>query len=274
MAHAQPYPGIDDLLVMIGEAGERISGINGSEGAAGNLSIFFHWPVDLETRFPIAEPVKLPTPAPHLAGGSILITGSGRRLREVINQPTAHLGLLVIGEDGLSATLRTAPDRRFERLSSEYNSHIALHNDQVAQTGTNIHALIHAQPRFLTYLSHLSEYRSENYLNHQLLRWQPELIINLPEGIGVVPFYIPGSTELEQATVVALRTHRIVIWCKHGVMARSDVSIKRAADRIDYAEAAAHYEYLDMTNHRLADGLSPEEIRAICAAFNVQQKIF
>ena len=72
----------------------------------------------------------------------------------------------------------------------------------------------------------------------------------------------------------ALRSHRIVVWSKHGVVARSDISIKRAADRIEYAEAAAHYEYLDLANHRLADGLSPEEIRAICQAWDVKQYIF
>jgi len=45
----------------------------------------------------------------------------------------------------------------------------------------------------------------------------------------------------------SLRRHRIVIWGKHGVMARSDVSIKRAADRVEYAETAAKYEYLNLS---------------------------
>ena len=39
--------------------------------------------------------------------------------------------------------------------------------------------------------------------------------------------------------VECLRTHRIVIWAKHGVMARSDISVKRAADLVEYAETAA-----------------------------------
>jgi len=29
-------------------------------------------------------------------------------------------------------------------------------------------------------------------------------------------------------------------------MARSDISVKRAVDRIEYAETAANYEYMDL----------------------------
>jgi rhamnulose-1-phosphate aldolase len=76
------------------------------------------------------------------------------------------------------------------------------------------------------------------------------------------------------ANVAALGRHRIVVWAKHGVMARSDISVKRAADRIEYAETGAKYEYLNLLAGEAGEGLSPDEIRAICAAFNVSQAIF
>jgi rhamnulose-1-phosphate aldolase len=76
------------------------------------------------------------------------------------------------------------------------------------------------------------------------------------------------------ANVAKLRAHRIVVWAKHGVMARSDVSVKRAADRVEYAETGARYEYLNLTAGEAGQGLSPDEIRAICQAFGVQQTIY
>lgn len=270
----QPYPELDELMEIVGEAGVRISEINASEGAAGNLSIFFAWPVEPRRKFPIIESIQLPVAVPHLAGGSILMSGSGRRLREIIDSPTLNLGFITIDPGGETAKLYTAPGKLFQRLSSEFNSHIAIHNDQVSQTGTNFHSVVHAQPRYLTYLSHIPQYRDETYLNTHLLRWQPELIVNLPEGIGLVPFQVPGSAALQQATVEALRHHRIVVWAKHGVVARSDVSIKRAADRVDYAEAAAHYEFLDLSVHGMAEGLSTAEVKAICETFGIKQDVF
>ena len=126
----------------------------------------------------------------------------------------------------------------------------------------------------MTYLSHIPRYQDEQYLNSHLLRWQPETIINLPEGIGFIPFRIPGSPELMAANVKSLRTHRVVIWAKHGAMARSEISVKRAADRVEYAETAAKYEYINLCAGESGEGLSTDEIRQICKTFNVQQSIF
>jgi rhamnulose-1-phosphate aldolase len=52
------------------------------------------------------------------------------------------------------------------------------------------------------------------------------------------------------------------------------VTVKRAADRVEYAETAAKYEYLNLSIGELGEGLSVEEIRGICQKFNVQQNIF
>lgn len=269
-----PYPELDDLLTMMGESGRRLAEIEASEGAAGNLSIYLRWPIELRGRFPLVSPIELPQPVPELAGATFVVSGSGRRLREILDEPLANLAAIVVEEGGKTGQLYVSYHRRFERVTSEFNSHLAVHYDQVCATGTNFHAVVHAQPIHLTYLSHIPRYQDTAYLNQHLLRWQPETIVNLPEGIGVAPFFVPGSAALMQATTQALRRHRIVVWSKHGVMARSDVSVKRATDRVEYAETAAKYEFLNLQLGEPAEGLTPEEIRAICAAFDVKQNIF
>ena len=269
-----PFPEFDEILEMIGAAGQRLSEIEASEGAAGNISAFIGWPVEPRRKFPVQESIALPQPVPELAGKTFLVSGSGRRLREIIQDPAANLGCLVVEEGGTHGQLYTSPRRFFTNLTSEFNSHLAVHYDQVLRSGTNFHAVIHAQPPHLTYLSHVPRYRDENYLNRHLLSWQPELIINFPEGLGIAAFASPGSPQLMAATLEAFRHHRIVVWSKHGVIARSDISVKRAADRIEYAEAAARYEYMNLVAGEPADGISVEEIRTICAAFNITQNIF
>jgi rhamnulose-1-phosphate aldolase len=274
MAIEAPFPELDELFTLIGEAGRRLSEIDASEGAAGNISVYMGWKVDPRRRFPLVDTIELPIAIPELAGGAFLFTGSGRRLREIIQDPAANLGFVVIGKDGKTGELYTSTRRLFARVTSEFNSHLAVHRDQIKITGTNFHTVIHAQPPNLTYLSHIPKYQDQLYLNRHLLRWQPELIVNLPEGVGYVPFCVPGSPALMEATVKALRTYRVIVWAKHGVMARSDTSVKRASDRIEYAETAAHYEYRNLSNQEQGEGLSVEEIRSICSAFHVQQSIF
>jgi rhamnulose-1-phosphate aldolase len=270
MALEAPFPELDEFLSAIGAAGQRISEIAASEGAAGNISICIGWPIEVRRRFPLAEPLELPLPAPALAGMHIIVSGSGRRLRDIHADPAANLGVVAIDADGRAGRLHTSPRRLFARVSSEFNSHLAVHNDQIAQTGANFHALIHAQPPHLTYLSHLPAYRDQDFFNRQLLRWEPETIVNLPEGIGILPYRLPGSPAMMEANVAGLRAHRIVVWSKHGVMARSDQSVTKAADRIEYAETAALYEYMDLVNGSKAEGLTPDELREVVRTFNVQ----
>ena len=270
MSLPEPYPDLDELLVSIGEAGARLSGIAASEGAAGNISLYIGWPLEVRRQFPLRESFTLPLPAPALAGQLVIVTGSGRRLRDIHRDPAANLGAIRVNADGETGTLYTSPRRLFERVTSEFNSHLAVHNDQVARTGTNFHALIHAQPPHLVYLSHVPAYQDPATLNARLLRWEPETIVQLPEGVGVLPFILPGSPAMMAANVARLREHRVVLWGKHGVMARSDMSVTRAADRIEYLETAAHYEYMDLLCGGKAEGLSQAELHAVVDAFGVQ----
>lgn len=269
MSLPEPYPDLDEVLVSIGEAGARLSGIEASEGAAGNISVYIGWSLEVRRRFPLVEPITLPLAAPALAGKLVIVTGAGRRLRDIQRDPAANLGAIRIDADGATGLLHTSPRRLFERVTSEFNSHLAVHDDQVARTGTNFHALIHAQPPHLVYLSHVPAYQDEATLNARLLRWEPETIVQLPEGVGALRFILPGSPAMMAANVACLRDHRVALWGKHGVMARSDHSATRAADLIEYAETGAHYEYMDLVAGGRGTGLTRAELREVAAAFDV-----
>ena len=81
-----------------------MAAIDASEGAAGNISVFVGWPMEVRRRFPIEEEIKLPQPAPHLANQIVVVTGSGRRLREIQTDPVANLGVVRISADGTAGT--------------------------------------------------------------------------------------------------------------------------------------------------------------------------
>jgi rhamnulose-1-phosphate aldolase len=63
-----------------------------------------------------------------------------------------------------------------------------------------------------------------------------------------------------------------VLWSKHGVMARSDISVTRAVDRIEYAETGAKYEYLDLVAGGRAEGLTAQEIASVANEFNIDSR--
>jgi rhamnulose-1-phosphate aldolase len=63
-----PFPELDDLLHMMGQAGQHLAEIEASEGAAGNISVCLRWPLEPRTRFPVVGEIELPQAVPELAG--------------------------------------------------------------------------------------------------------------------------------------------------------------------------------------------------------------
>ncbi len=265
---------LDSLLTLMGKAGKHLFESGTCEGAAGNISVCVRWELDIAKHFPLQEQIILPKSVPELAGATFLVSGSGTRLRDMFNEPTANIGCLVVDEGGETGQLFTARDRQFTRLTSEFNSHLVVHYDRILSDDVLFNAVVHVQPPYLTYLSHIETYQDETYLNKHLLRWEPETIIEFPQGIGIVKYQMPGSDALAEVTAKSLHNHILTIWARHGVICRSDKSLAKACDKIEYAETAARFEYLNLTAGEKSSGLSAEEIREICRGLGIQQDIF
>lgn len=265
--------GIDQWIEEMAAAARRLSALGAVEGAAGNLSLFL--PEDtpglarfLVDRMPRASDAQLPS-EPALPPGTLLITGTGRRLPDLSHDPDQVLCAVVFDRHG-AARLHRAPGD--VRPTSEIDSHLGVHAAVLAGT-PHPHAVIHAQPPKLTWLSHIPAYQDEARLNRQLLRWQPETIVMLPEGIAVLPFVTPGTPEQGDLTAQAMRDHRFVVWSRHGVVARSERGPAAATDLIDYVETVAGYETLDIMAGRPADGLTLDQLQQIVRRFGLSSEL-
>ena len=263
-----------ELFSQLGDTGKRLCELGAAEGAAGNMSVCVRTGLDLPDTFHEERTMELPLPVPELEGAGVIVTGSGCRLRDVASMPTVNLAIVMVDQGGKTGELFTAPDCKFKHVTSEFNSHLAIHQDQMRSRDVAVHTVLHAQPSHLTYLSHIPEYQDETYFNRHLYRWQPETILSIPQGIGMLPFIVNGSDEQMRETALKMRDHALVMWAQHGVVARADDSILSALDLIEYAEAAAHYEWLNLSTGGKASGLSPEQVCAICEAWNVSQRVY
>ena len=265
----EPQTKLSDLFSEMGETGERMTAIGGLEASAGNLSVFVPRLDPPEGPFIGQGEFELPAPAPSLAGGWIIVSGSGCRLRDMVRRPADTLCLLHIHAGGDKADLFAAGG---VRPTSEFNSHLAIHADHAG--GEKLHTVLHTQPPYVTYISHLPEYQDTRAFNRRIMRWEPETILFFPEGIGMLPFQVPGSTEMMHVTLAGLRRHRAVVWARHGLVTRCGGGIRKAGDMVEYIETAAHYEYLNLLNPHPVEGLSDEELRRVAERFNLRQGFF
>ena len=79
MSLPEPYPDLDELLVSIGEAGLRLSGIEASEGSAGNISMYLGWPIEVRRLFPIGEKMDLPLPYTNAVYACVKLMGKSQK---------------------------------------------------------------------------------------------------------------------------------------------------------------------------------------------------
>ena len=79
--------------------------------------------------------MELPLAAPSLAGHTSLVSGSGRRLRQIAGDPHAAIGAVTMHDGGTTGTLHCSPRRLFEDLTSEFNSHRAYESPGVVGFG-------------------------------------------------------------------------------------------------------------------------------------------
>jgi rhamnulose-1-phosphate aldolase len=253
----------DRIVEDIGEAGQQLTAMAACEGSAGNISVFVpSLACPLE---PVSE-AELPAAVPALAGGWVVITAGGHRLRDVARRPATTLTALHIDGSGEAATLHAAPG---VRPSSELNSHLAIHDDHRSRRGIDHHVVLHAQPLRLVFLSHLPDLTTSAQLTERLMRWEPETAVVAPEGVELAAFQVPGSPGQMEATVRALARSSAVVWAKHGIVTRSDVSATQAADLVEYLEAAATYEVMNQSMGSPAQGLAEEERAAVADAFGL-----
>ena len=90
----------------------------------------------------------------------------------------------------------------------------------------------------------------------------PEAITFLPEGIGLVPYQLPGSEKIAIQSIKALKHHKLIIWQKHGCMAVGK-DVNDAFDKIDIAAKSARIYFLCKNAGYEPEGLSDVQIEKL-----------
>lgn len=188
------------------------------------------------------EPVPIGMTLPNIAGMYFYVKGTQKRMRDLARDPLANGCVIRIADTGDSFTYATAP----VPPTSELPSHLMV-QDYLMRSGSRYTATLHTHPIELVALSHhramLDDTSRPNRLTRTLWSMIPETLAFAPLGIGIVPYEVPGSTELAEATMAKIRDYDVVLWEKHGVFAVGQ-DIMDAFDQVDVLNKAARI-YLD-----------------------------
>lgn len=258
------------FLLEMAEVGKVVHGMRASEGASGNISIMIDEDVDPSPLFTEQIPIRLSIPFAKLVGKFVFATGSNCRLRRISLNPLHSVAFLEIISDGSEAIMHLHKDHRFSKPTSELKSHLMLHQRAVEKGNQGFNAVLHAHPRFVKFISHIPEYQDEDYFNQELMRWHPEMIVFMPEGIAFIPYQLTGSDRLMQVTKDVIGEHKAIVWERHGLITTSNQSLLAALDLLEYVESAAFSEYLNKIAGKRAKKLTDPEVEEIASVFGLR----
>lgn len=149
-----------------------------------------------------------------LAGKIFIVTGSGEYFKNVIHNPEKCLGIIRISEAGDSVELLwgySAGCNPTSELPSHLMSHIArLEVDPENRVVMHCHA---SHLLAMTFTHPLEE----RALTRTLWQMCTECLVVFPEGVGIIPWIVPGTEEIGEATANKMKENRVVIWPHHGV---------------------------------------------------------
>lgn len=237
-----------------------------AERNGGNISINITALVDDEIRnMPaIAEPVAIGKVLPNLKDNYFFCKGNNRRMRDLARWPMENGSVIRISASGDSYVI--IADNPV-RPTSELSSHLSMHNYLVGN-GSGYKAVLHTHPIDLIAMTHHRPFLEKDVLTYLLWSMIPETRAFCPKGLGIIPYTMPSTMELADATVKGLADYDVVMWEKHGACAVSE-NIMEAFDMVDTLSKAAQIYMTAQAMGFKPEGTSMADMEALKVAFNL-----
>jgi rhamnulose-1-phosphate aldolase len=203
----------------------------------------------------------------ELAGQFFLVTGSGKYFRNVQLDPGTNLGIIEVSADGRSAhVLWGFKDGGIP--TSELSAHLKSHRSRQQVTQGASRVILHCHATNLIALSYVLDLSSAA-LTRALWEMSTECLVVFPDGVGVLPWMVPGTVVIGEATAIEMQKHPLVLWPFHGIFG-SGSTLDEAFGLIDTAEKAAEIlvKVLSMGGKR--QSITTQQLKDLAERFQVR----
>ena len=211
------------------------------------------------------NPIAIGTILPHLKGCYFYCKGTDRRMRDLARAPMDNGSIIRILDD--CAHYEIIADKSV-MPTSELPSHLSVHNYLIAK-GSPYKASLHTHPIELVAMTHHRPFLEKDVMTKILWSMIPETKAFCPRGLGIVPYMLPGSVALAEATIRTLDdNYDVVMWEKHGVFA-VDTDIMAAFDQVDVLNKAAQIYMSARSMGFEPEGMSEAQMKELSEAFGL-----
>ena len=237
-----------------------------AERNGGNITVNITEFVDDEMRTlpALSQPLQIGTTLPHLKGCYFYCKGTGKRMRDLARWPMQNGSIIRILDDCKSYVIIAD---ELVLPTSELPSHLSIH-DYLIASGSSYKASLHTHPIELVAMSHCKAFLGKDVLTRLLWSMIPETLAFAPLGLGIVPYTLPGSVALADATLQQIRDYDVVLWEKHGTVAVG-TDIMDAFDQTDVLNKAATIYLRAKSMGFEPDGMTDAQMKEIQDVFHL-----
>ena len=141
-------------------------------------------------------------------------------------------------------------------------------HDYLKGRGIDNKVVLHTHPTDLVAMTHNRVFLQPDVLGKLLWSMIPETRVIVPKGLGTVPYKLPGSLELADATIRLLDRYDVVMWEKHGALAVGSDVIE-CFDMIDTLSKSAQIYLQARAMGFEPEGLTDEQSEELRKAFRL-----
>ena len=192
------------------------------ERNGGNLSYRIK-PEEVESvkeNFEAKEWQPIGTTVPKLAKEYFLVTGSGKYFRNVIIKPEDSICIIELDEKGENYRIVWGLVNG-GRPTSELPSHLMNHEVKMIATGGKHRVIYHAHTTNIIALTFVLPLE-DRVFTRELWEMATECPVVFPEGVGVVPWMVPGGRDIAVVTSELMKKYNLAIWAHHGMFASGE----------------------------------------------------
>ena len=204
---------------------------------------------------------------PELVGEFFIATGSGKYFRNVMPFPEDSVAVVELDDAGEKYRICWGLVNG-GRPTSELPSHLMNHQVKKKATGGRHRVIYHAHTTNVIALTFVLPLTDEAF-TRELWEMATECPVVFPDGIGVVPWMVPGGHAIAVETSNLMEKYDVAVWAHHGIFCSGeDFDLTFGLAHTVEKSAEILVKTLSMTQHK-RQTIQPDQFRELAKDFGV-----
>lgn len=212
------------------------------------------------------EYIKIGEKLTNIANEYFLVSGSGKFIRNMGISLEKNAGIVKVDEKGEKYKVVWGLING-AKPTSELSSHLMSHSIKKKLTKGRNRVIMHSHPTNTIALTFVLPLDGKVF-TRELWEMATECPVVFPNGIGIVPWMVPGGCDIAKETSKLMEKHDAVIWAHHGMFCAGE-SLDLTFGLMDTIEKSAEILVKVLAMGGKRQTINSDNFRDLAREFNV-----